>query len=283
MKQIGYLVMCLVAVLGLFGGWSCSPGDTEVIMASTTSTGDSGLMDVLIPVFEEQTGYTVKPIYVGTGAALTMGERGEADVLLVHAPTSEVAFMDAGHGTLRKLVMHNDFIIIGPEDDPAGISGMTSALEALEKIAEAEAIFISRGDDSGTHKLEVSLWNKAEIDPTGETWYQSSGQGMGATLNIANEKDAYTITDRATYLANQANLRLDILVQGDPVLLNIYHVIQVNPDKSDKINAKGAKAFVDFMISDEAQEIIEDFGVDDYGEPLFFPDADKTEADLGSV
>lgn len=255
----------------------------ELIMASTTSTGDSGLMDVLIPVFQEKTGYSIKPIYVGTGAAMTMGERGEADVLLVHAPTSEVAFMEAGYGTVRKLVMHNDFVIVGPAADPAGIKGMTTTAEALKKIAAGNSIFLSRGDDSGTHKMELSLWKKAAIEPKGQNWYQESGQGMGQTLTIASEKEAYTMTDRATYLATQKNLSLNILLEGDAVLLNIYHVIQVNPDKSDKINAEGAKAFADFMVSSEAQEIIRIFGVDEFGQPLFFPDADKTEADLGSV
>ncbi len=277
------LAVAIVVALTLIVGCTTKPTDTEVIMASTTSTGDSGLMDVLIPVFEEETGYTVKPIYVGTGAALTMGENGEADVLLVHAPTSEVAFMEAGHGISRKLVMHNDFIFVGPASDPAGIKGMTSAVDTITKIADSGAIFISRGDDSGTNKLELSLWSKAGIDPTGNTWYQESGQGMGATLTIASEKEAYTITDRATYLATQANLNLDILMEGDPVLLNIYHVIQVNPEKSDMINAEGAKAFSDFMVSDEAQELIRTYGVSEYGQPLFFPDAGKTEAELGSV
>ncbi len=251
-------------------------------MASTTSTGDSGLMSVLIPIFEKNTGYTIKPIYVGTGAAMTMGERGEADVLLVHAPDSEVKFMQAGHGISRKLVMHNDFVIVGPAVDPAGIKGMTSALDAVKKIASGKVIFLSRGDNSGTNQLELKLWKAASINATGQGWYQSSGQGMGATLTIASEKNAYTITDRATYLATQKNLNLTILVQGDPVLLNIYHVIQINPQKSARINADGAKVFSDFMISPATQGIIKTFGVDKYGEPLFFPDADKTEADLGS-
>lgn len=259
------------------------PANPELIMASTTSTGDSGLMDVLIPIFQQKTGYTVKPIYVGTGAAMALGERGEADVLLVHAPTAEVEYMNAGHGTVRKLVMHNDFIIVGPTTDPAGIKGIATTAEALKKIAAGNKTFLSRGDDSGTHKMELSLWKTAGITPKGQSWYQESGQGMGATLTIASEKQAYTMTDRATYLATKKNLSLDILLEGDPVLLNIYHVIQVNPNKSNKINAEGAKAFADFMVSPEAQEIIRTFGVDKYGQPLFFPDADKTEKDLGSV
>ncbi len=258
------------------------PANPNLIMASTTSTGDSGLMSVLLSLFEQKTGYTVKPIYVGSGAAMTMGERGEADVLLVHAPDSEVKFMQAGHGISRKLVMHNDYIIVGPAADPAGIKGMTSALDAMKKIAAGKSIFVSRGDNSGTNQLELKLWKNASTNVTGQSWYQSSGQGMGATLTITSEKAACTITDRATYLATKQNLSLSILVEGDPILLNIYHVIQVNPNKSDKINADGAKAFSDFMISPATQEIIKTFGVDKYGQPLFFPDAGKTEAQLGS-
>jgi tungstate transport system substrate-binding protein len=260
-----------------------TPANPELIMASTTSTQDSGLMDVLIPIFEKETGYHMKPVYVGTGAALAMGERGEADVLLVHAPTSEVAFMQAGNGINRRLVMHNDFVIVGPSADPAGINEMTSAADAFAKIAGAGSLFISRGDDSGTNKSELSIWKTAGIDPSGQDWYQETGQGMGATLTITSEKQGYTLTDRATYLNTRANLELDILVQGDPVLLNIYHVIQVNPDKGPQINAAGAEAFVNFMISPSTQEIIRNYGVEKFGQPLFFPDADKTEADLGSV
>lgn len=260
-----------------------TPSNPELILATTTSTQDSGLLDVLIPLFEKQTGYKVKTIAVGTGAAMAMGERGEADVLLVHAPDSEVLFIQNGHGINRKLVMHNDFIIVGPAADPAGINGMPVAIDALKKIVDSKAVFISRGDNSGTNQLELKLWKKAGIEPKGQTWYQESGQGMGATLSIAAEKSAYTITDRATYLATQAATGLKILMQNDPVLLNIYHAIQVNPTKSDKINAAGAKAFVDFMISPDTQAVIGKFGVDKYGAPLFFPDATKTEADLGSV
>jgi len=259
------------------------PANPELILSTTTSTQDSGLLDVLVPMFESKTGYNVKTVAVGTGAALAMGERGEADVLLVHAPTSEVKFMEAGHGISRKLIMHNDFILVGPSKDPAGIKGMKSATDALKKIADSKAIFISRGDDSGTNKLEITLWKTAGIDPAGQSWYQSSGQGMGATLTITSEKEAYTMTDRATYLATQKNLSLDILVEGDPILLNIYHVMQVNPKKSNKINAEGAKAFADFMVAPETQEVIKTFGVDKYGQPLFFPDAGKKESDLGSV
>jgi tungstate transport system substrate-binding protein len=209
-----------------------------------------------------------------------MGKQCNADVLLVHAPASEKAWMAEGNGAERKLVMHNDFIVIGPPDDPAGIKGTTTAVETFQKIAEAQAPFISRGDDSGTHKAELALWKKAVVTPEGE-WYQESGQGMGATLKIASEKDAYTLTDRATYLANKDTLGLDILVEGDKGLLNVYHVIVVNPEKYPKINVEGARAFAAFLTSQKGQEMIGEFGKEEFGQPLFSPDADKTDADLG--
>ena len=282
MKRI-LLFVSLITIVGLLIGCSSTPSNPDMILATTTSTQDSGLLDVLIPIFEQQTGYNVKTVAVGTGAALTMGQKGEADVLLVHAPTSEIPLMEAGDCISRKLVMHNDFVIVGPSSDPAAIKGTSNAAEALSAIAKAQSIFVSRGDDSGTNKKELSLWGKTSISPSGQSWYQESGQGMGATLTITSEKKAYTLTDRATYLATKANLELDIFTEGDPLLLNIYHVMQVNPDKSDKINGKGGKAFAEFMVAPDTQEVIKTFGVDKYGQPLFFPDADKTEADLGSV
>jgi tungstate transport system substrate-binding protein len=254
------------------------PATKELILATTTSTQDSGLLDVLVPEFEKQSGYTVQTVAVGTGQALKMGEEGNADVLLVHAPASEKTFMEGGFGAERALVMHNDFIVVGPAGDTAGIKGGTSALVALKTIAAAGAPFVSRGDDSGTHKAELALWKKAEITPEGE-WYIETGQGMGATLKIAGEKAAYTLTDRATYLANPEDL--EILVEGDAVLLNVYHVITVNPEKWPKVNVEGAKVFLQFITSPETQKMIGEFGVDKYGQPLFFPDADKTDADLG--
>jgi tungstate transport system substrate-binding protein len=260
-----------------------TPANPEVILASTTSTRDSGLMDVLTPIFEQQTGYNLKGVYVGTGAALQMGVDGNADVLLVHAPTSELPLIENGDAINRRLVMHNDFIIVGPPDDPAGIDGMTVAADAFAKIADAGAVFISRGDDSGTNKKELAIWADAGVDPSGQSWYQETGQGMGATLTIASEKQGYTLTDRATYLNTRANLDLDIFVEGDPILLNIYHVMEVNPEKWPDVNAAGAEAFIDFMVSPAVQEIIRTYGVEKFGQPLFFPDANKTEADLGSV
>ena len=252
----------------------------ELILATTTSTNDSGLLDVLVPAFEEENDYNVKIVPVGSGEALAMGERGDADVLLVHSPKAEEKFVDAGHGVNRRLVMHNDFIIVGPAGDPAGVADAADSLEALQAIADAGSPFISRGDDSGTHKLELSLWEELAVDPSGESWYQESGQGMGATLQIANQGNAYTISDRATSLAQQDSLDLGILYEADPRLLNIYHVMQVNPDNFDDLNVEGAEAFVDFMVSDEAQELIGDFGVDEFGEPLFVPDAGKSEDEL---
>ena len=258
------------------------PANPNLILATTTSTQDSGLLDVLIPVFETETGYTVQTVAVGSGQAMKMGEEGNADVLLVHAPASEVAFMEDGFGKDRALIMHNDFIIVGPANDPAAIKGR-SIVDALKLINDEGADFVSRGDDSGTHKAELNLWKKAELDPKGAApaWYLESGQGMGATLTIASEKSAYTLTDRATYLANKANMQLQILVEGDRALLNVYHVITVNSDKWPKANYDGAIAFLKFMTEPSTQEIIAQFGVDEYGQPLFYPDADKTDADLG--
>jgi tungstate transport system substrate-binding protein len=238
------------------------------------------LLDVLVPLFEQQTGYTVKTVAVGTGEALKMGEEGNADVLLVHAPSSEQAYMDGDHGEDRRLVMHNYFLLVGPASDPAGIKGK-SPTEALAAIAEAGAPFISRADDSGTHKMELGLWKNAAIDPAGQAWYSETGQGMGATLTVASEKDAYTLTDRATFLAYRDNLQLEALVESDPTLLNVYHVITVNPDKSPEINYAGALAFANFLVASATQQVIGEFGVDQYGEQLFIPDADKTDADLG--
>lgn len=275
------LVSCAPASAPSSTPAAARPANPDLILATTTSTQDSGLLDVLLPLFEKQTGYKVKPIAVGSGQAMTMGERGEADVLLVHAPDSEKRFMEAAHGTDRRLVMHNDFIIIGPAEDPARIKGEMLAASALRKVAAAKALFVGRGDNSGTDQLEQKLWKLANLDPKGQTWYQQTGQGMGATLNVSAEKSAYTISDRATYLANKKNLKLEILVEGDRSLLNVYHVITINPRKSDKINAPGAMALADFMVSKATQETIARFGIDRYGQPLFFPDAGKEDEEVG--
>jgi tungstate transport system substrate-binding protein len=234
-----------------------------------------------LPVFEKSTGYFVKTIAVGSGQAMAMGQKGEADVLLVHSPDAEKKFMAEGYGVNRRLVMHNDFIIVGPKNDPAGIKGSRSSIEAFRKIASTSAVFMSRGDNSGTDAKEKSIWKAAGINPEGQKWYQQTGLGMGQTLSVAAEKKTYTLADRGTYLALKKNLGLDILVEGDAVLLNIYHVIEVNPAKWPKVNSAGAKAFSDFMVGRQTQDIIRKFGVEKYGSPLFFPDAGKKEDALG--
>jgi len=256
--------------------------ESELILSTTTSTRDTGLLDVLIPMFEKQCSCTVKMVAVGSGAALQMGQDGNADVLLVHAPASEKTFMDKGFGQERLLVMHNDFVILGPTADPAKIKGIKSPAEAFKKIADAKATFVSRGDNSGTNQAELAIWKIAGITPTkDDAWYLQTGGAMGDTLNVANQKQAYTISDRGTYLAYKANLQLDILVQGDPSLLNIYHVITVNPAKWPKVNIKLANAFADFMVNKDTQKVIAAFGIDKYGQPLFYPDAGKKDADVG--
>lgn len=252
-----------------------------IILATTTSIQDSGLLDVLIPIFEKETGYFVKTIAVGSGQAMAMGQKGEADVLLVHSPEEEERFVEDGYGINRRLVMHNDFVILGPPEDTAKIRGMTSASEAFKKIASQNALFISRGDNSGTHAKEKQIWNSAGINPEEKRWYQQTGLGMGQTLNVAAEKKGYTLADRGTYLALKKSLGLDILVEGDGILLNIYHVIQVNPAKWPEVNAEGGKRFADFMVSSQPQEIIRTFGVETFGSPLFFPDAGKKVEELG--
>ena len=258
---------------------AAKPVVQDVILATTTSTQDSGLLDVLIPVFEKQTGYKVKTIAVGTGQALAMGEKGEADVLLVHAPDAEKKVVAGGAAINRLMVMHNDFVMVGVADDVAHIKGQT-VIDAMAAIAKAQVPFISRGDNSGTHKMEQKLWKLSGISPAG-AWYQEAGAGMGQTLNIANEKKGYTFTDRATYLAHKKNLALEILVEGDAKLLNIYHVMEVNPEKFDKVNNGGAKAFSTFLLSSEGQSLISNFGKDKFGQALFFADGGKSEKDFG--
>jgi tungstate transport system substrate-binding protein len=251
-----------------------------IILATTTSTQDSGLLDVLVPMFEKESGYRVKTISVGSGQAMKMGEKGEADVLLVHSPEAEKKFMAEGFGTTRRLVMHNDFIIAGPAGDPAKIKG-ASAADAMKRIAQTGAIFASRGDNSGTHAKESGLWKTAAVKPEGQKWYQQTGLGMGQTLNVAAEKKGYTLTDRATYLSLKKGLGLEILVEGDSRLLNVYHVIELNTTKWPKVNGAGGKAFADFMLTKKTQETIGRFGVDKFGAPLFFPDAGKKPESLG--
>jgi tungstate transport system substrate-binding protein len=284
MRILPLTACCLL--LTILTATACSPREPQLLrLATTTSTADSGLLDAILPAFEEANNARVDVVAVGTGQAIELGEAGDADVILVHARAREDAFVAEGHGLSRADVMYNDFILIGPAADPAGIAGMSSAGEALAQIAAAEAPFASRGDDSGTHTKELSLWEEAGVaqDPATGAWYQSLGQGMGETLLFADESGAYTITDRGTYLSmkGEGNLpNLEILVGGqsisenaDPAMLNPYGVIPVNPDKGG-INAELAEAFVAWITSAEIQQQIGEFGVEAYGQPLFYPDAE---------
>lgn len=268
MKKFKIVIWFLI-VLALFQ--ASLAFSKNLILATTTSTVDSGLLDVLIPMFEKQSGYVVKTIAVGSGMAMEMGKRGEADVLLVHSPSDEEKLVAEGAGINRKAVMHNDFVLIGPALDPAGARLAKDAQDAFGKIAGTSSLFISRGDKSGTHKKELSIWPKNVL--LSNTWYVESGQGMGAILMIANQKKAYLLSDRATYLSYKDKIKLVILFEGDKLLLNPYHVIEVNPEKFPKVNSAGAKAFSDFLVSSDTQKIIADFGREKYKGALFFPDA----------
>jgi tungstate transport system substrate-binding protein len=280
-KTIQAMLVALTAILTLMAWSPVQAQQRNIILSTTTSTQDSGLLDMLIPIFEKKTGYFVKTIAVGSGQAMAMGQKGEADVLLVHSPAAEKKFVAEGYGINRRLVMHNDYIVVGPAEDPAKIKGMKATTEVFKKIASAGSLFLSRSDKSGTHSKEMAIWKAAGINPEGQKWYQQTGLGMGQTLNVTSEKKGYTLADRGTYLALKKNLSLDILAEGDAILLNIYHVIEVNPGKWPKLNAAGGKAFADFMVSKEVQDIVKTFGVDKFGSPLFFPDAGKKEEDLG--
>ena len=246
----------------------------ELILASTTSTDDSGLFDVLLPDFEKATGYKVKLIAVGSGEAIKLGEKGEADVLLVHSRKAEDKFMEDGLGSVRKDVMHNDFVIVGPKEDPANIKGK-SVVDAFKAISDSKSIFVSRADKSGTNTKELAIWGEAAVTDLKAEWYIETGQGMGETLTITNEKLGYTLTDRGTWLAMKKNFSLEILVEGEELLLNPYGVIAVNPEKYSNINNKGAMAFIDYITGEQGQALIKNFGVEEYGEPLFYPDVIK--------
>lgn len=246
----------------------------DIILATTTSTENSGLLDFILPSFTEETGIEIKVVPVGTGKALQMGREGEADVLLVHAKSSEEEFVEKGHGTERLDVMYNDFVIIGPGDDSAQLSEKAggNVTNALKVLMESQNKFVSRGDDSGTHKKEKKLWEEAGMEPKGD-WYVSAGKGMGDVIQMANELLAYTMSDRATYLSMKDKIELEIVVEGDPKLFNQYGVIPVNPDKTDKINHEGAKAFVDWLLLENIQKLIGEFGKEKFGQPLFIPNA----------
>jgi tungstate transport system substrate-binding protein len=277
-RSIAALVLAAVLlVVGCSSTATPSPpaagpsAEKSLILATTTSTQDSGLLDELLPQFTRDSGWQVKTLAVGSGQAIELGRRGEADVLLVHSPAAEQAFVAEGTAGQRRLVMHNDFVLVGPPNDPAQVSGSNST-GAVTKIAAAQALFVSRGDDSGTNAREKDLWAKAGITPEG-TWYQATGQGMGATLRVASEKAGYTLSDRATYLAQRDSLSLDVLSEGDPGLLNVYHVIEMTTQAGERVRPEGALAFADWITAPPAQQQIGQFGQAEFGQPLFIPDA----------
>jgi tungstate transport system substrate-binding protein len=268
MKKI-YVILLLVLA-------ACTTNQTkDLLLVSTTSTQDSGLLDVLLPAFESQSGYQVRLIATGSGQALKMGEQGNADVILLHSPDAEEEFVANGFGIDRRLVMHNDFVVVGPPADPVSLRTRPTLASAFKAIFSSASTFVSRGDESGTNIKELAIWKNAGLDPHGQSWYIETGQGQGNTLIIASEKGGYALVDRGTFLAYKSNLDLEILFEGDPFLKNIYHVITVNPEKWPSVNLAGAKAFEDFVTSPRGQKIIAEFGVEQYGQTLFSPDAVK--------
>jgi tungstate transport system substrate-binding protein len=274
------LVRPLVAGLGLVCLVAPVAAQSRVvILSTTTSTQDSGLLDVLVPMFERKTGSTVRTIAVGTGQALALAARGEADVTLAHAPDVERRYVAEGKLLNRRLVMYNDLVVVGPEADPARIRGEKSAVAALRRIADARARFVSRGDGSGTNLLELKLWRLAGLTPA-RSWYIESGQGMGATLGLAADRRAYTLADRATYLAFGRRVALRVMVEGDRRLLNIYSVLEVDPANGPRVNAAGGRAFAEFILSAEIQQVIRGFGVEKFGQPMFVPIAGRTDLDV---
>ncbi|MBP5976151.1 substrate-binding domain-containing protein [Brasilonema sp. CT11] len=285
------IIACLACCLAILGAGvgdiltqeavtAQSPTNKNLIVAMTTSIEDSGLLDDLVPAIEKKTGYTLKKVAVGTGQAIALAEKGEVDALFVNSPKAERKALDSGAVMNRHLVMHNDFVIVGPDTDKAKIRGKKSAVEAFSLIAKNQALFVSRGDDSGTNKLEKDFWQQANVTPSG-AWYQQTGAGMAKTLQVANQKLGYTLVDRATYIFQKKNLSLPVLVEGDKKLLNLYHVMEVNPQKFSRVNSPGAKAFIDFVLSPEGQKLIAVHGKKEFGQPLFFVDAGKTEKDYG--
>ena len=249
---------------------------TDLILSTTTSTQDSGLLDALLPLFEQQSGYRVKTIAVGSGAAIALGQRGEADVVLAHAPENEKQFVDSGAGIDRQLIMYNDFILVGPTDAASSARDKPDVLEALRAVAAGKATFISRGDNSGTHQLEQRLWKAAGITPQQQSWYVESGSGMGQTLQIADQRQAYTLSDRATYLAARQRLALVVAFEGDPLLVNIYHAIAVNAERFAQVNGEGARALIQFLLAPQTQQLIGEFGRETFGEALFTPCAQNS-------
>jgi tungstate transport system substrate-binding protein len=254
-------------------GNGCATKSTpSITLATTTSVQDTGLLDMLVPLFHNQAGIEVKVVAVGTGQALKLGQRGDADVLIVHDAASEKQFMDEGFGSSRKEIMYNDFLLVGPTNDPAGIKGEKSIVKAFQQLADKGDLFVSRGDDSGTHKREKSFWKQLKLQPKGD-WYIVTGLGMGAVLRMADQKKAYTLCDRGTYLALHQGMDMQIVVEGDPLLINHYSVIVVNPAKHPHVHHAMAEQFSDFLVSPETQKRIGEFGVEQFGHPLFIPDA----------
>ena len=256
---------------GASSGETVSTADSKVIrLSTTTSVNDSGLLPYLLPVFQAKTGYTVEVQSAGTGAAIQKAKDGNADLILVHAKASEEEFINEGYGVERLPFMYNYFVVVGPADDPAGIKDCANAAEAFAKIRESGSKFVSRGDDSGTHKAELKIWGDSKPDAAADSWYLSAGQGMSACLTMASEQQAYCLTDKATYLSNRDSLKLDILLEKGDDMMNTYSLIAVNPDKIDGLNTAGAQAFIDWMLSDEASALIADYGVKEYGTNLFY-------------
>ena len=272
----GWAVIVAATVLTAYPSNRLSAQSPVLILATTTSTRDAGLLDSLLPVFERRTGYRVKVIAVGSGQALAMGRRGDADVVLSHAPEAERLLVDSGYFVRRRLVMHNEFLLVGPARDTAGLRGLSDAAAAFRRMADRGAPFVSRGDQSGTHQRELALWKRAGLpSPPRDAWYVESGQGMGATLQLADEKRAYALTDRATYLVWRDKLQLVPMVEGDSLLYNVYHVLELNPKNAPRINVAGGRAFADFIVSPETQTLIGQFGKARFGQSLFVPDAGK--------
>ena len=270
MKKIYVVLILCFSLLGYCGGGE----ETEIILATTTSVEDSGLLEHLLPVFETENACRVKVIAVGSGQAMRLARDGNADAILVHDRKSEEEFVKEGYGEKRIEIMYNDFVLVGPEDDPASLKDEKEIAVALRKIDSLETTFISRADESGTHKKEKSLWALAGVDPEGE-WYLQSGTGMEASLRVANEKRGYCLTDRATYLSHQKELDLTILFEGDKALLNQYSVIAVSPKKFSHVNHRLAQKFISFLTSDRGQILIGEFGKEKFGQRLFTPNAKR--------
>jgi tungstate transport system substrate-binding protein len=273
-------VAVLVALTSLTASVTAQPvNPNELIILTTTTTQDSGILRILTDAFAKKSGLAVKPIVAGSGDILKQGSRGEGDVLLTHSPDAEKTWMAEGNGTSRRLVMYNDFVIIGPEADPAKIKGLKAA-DALRRIAEAKAPFVSRGDQSGTHVRELAMWKRAGLDPKGQPWYRETGQGQGLTMDVAAQFQGYAFTDRGTYLVHARRIGMPILVENDPALYNIYHVMPVNAAKFPKVNAAAGQAFADWVVSPEGQAVIAEFGKAQYGRSLFMPAANLREEEL---